>query len=203
MVIAQPLDRAACNELLAPHIPTLEQCFRNAWARWVEWLAKLDGSPADISARTRANIVYDFIVAEGSNRLRGAENVRIRKVRGFLVIHLNDRIALRFKKFRNKSLKTSGIHTNQATLFNQQALEFDTKFRPLTHLVAGYLLDDLALDMNKLAVTCTMNGEHLWAPIEILGTSAAGKLEPLFAQPATPKSVVRSARKKKKAGDEE
>jgi hypothetical protein len=200
----EPLDRAACNDLLAPHLPALEQCFRNAWNRWSVWLKELDGSPADISARTRANIVYDFIVAEAKKLFQGTKDVRTRQERGFLIVHFNDRLALRFKKFRDKSFKTSGISTRQAELFHQQALDFGDEFQPFTHLVAGYLLDDLALDMNKLAVTCTMDGTHLWAPIEILDTSATGKvLQVPIQQPATPKSTVRSSRKVRKAGDEE
>ncbi|MGW4640795.1 hypothetical protein ACWEN6_19835 [Sphaerisporangium sp. NPDC004334] len=203
METAEPLDRAACADALKPHMAELDECFRRAWKRWVKWLGNLEGSPADIHPRTRANIVYDFVVAEGKARFLGVEGVRIRQQRGFLVIHFNDRIALRFKKFRNRSLKTSGINTKQAMLFDAQTLELDIKLQPMTHLVAGYLLDELALDINKLAVTCIMNGKHFWAPIEIIAAPVGAKVGAMPTRTGTLKSKVRSARKKKKAGDEE
>lgn len=67
----------------------------------------------------------------------------------------------------------------------------------MTHLVAGYLLDRFELDLDKLAITCTLGGEHLWAPIEIVPNSGEGGVTiPMPAAPGDgPRPVVRSSRK--------
>ncbi|MEU5124261.1 hypothetical protein [Streptomyces asoensis] len=197
MANVSPIDRASCAQLLQPYQGQFDQCFRDAWNRWQEWLKKLDGSPADVSPRARANVLYDFIKAEAVKQFLGAEHVRVREERGFLVIQIHDRLAIRFKKFKGRKLKTSSIPTGQALAFQGQTLEFASEVEPMTHLVAGYLLDRFELDLHKLAITCTLDGEHLWAPIEIIPNAGEGGITiPMPASPTDgPRPVIRSTRK--------
>ena len=192
------MDRASCARLLQPYQDQFDQCFRNAWDRWQEWLKALEGSPADVSPRSRANVLYDFIKAEAIQQFLGVEHVRVRQERGFLVIQIRDRVAIRFKKFRGRKLKTSSIRTGQAAAFQGQALEFTNEVEPMTHLVAGYLLDRFELDLEKLAITCTLDGEHIWAPIEIIPNVGQGGVTiPMPTSPADgPRPVIRSTRKR-------
>ncbi|MFE4817857.1 hypothetical protein ACFRFU_15830 [Streptomyces sp. NPDC056704] len=197
MANASPMDRASCVRLLQPFQNKFDQCFRDAWDRWQDWLKKLEGSPADVSSRSRANMLYDFITAEVVKQFIGVEHVRVRKERGFLVLHIQNRVAIRFKKFRGRKLKTSGIPTGQALAFQGQTLEFSSEVEPMTHLVAGYLLDSFELDLAKLAITCSLDGEHLWAPIEIIPDAGQGGITiPMPAAPGDgPRPVIRSTRK--------
>ena len=55
-------SRQAVLTRLKPHLPTLGQCFRAAWEHWTEWLKRPDGPPSGVSARSRASVLYDFIV---------------------------------------------------------------------------------------------------------------------------------------------
>ncbi|MGV4888454.1 hypothetical protein ACSR0Z_17905 [Streptomyces viridosporus] len=192
------MDRASCALLLQPYQDQFDQCFRNAWDRWQEWLKALEGSPADVSPRSRANVLYDFIKAEAIQQFLGVEHVRVRQERGFLVIQIRDRVAIRFKKFRGRKLKTSSIRTGQAAAFQGQALEFANEVEPMTHLVAGYLLDKFELDLEKLAITCTLDGEHIWAPIEIIPDVGQGGVTiPMPTSPTDgPRPVIRSTRKR-------
>lgn len=195
MTILGPLDRAACERLLDPHLSALDSCFRSAWSRWLKWLGSCEGPPTDVSSRTRANALYDFIAAEAVKCFAGVPGVLVAKERGFLVIRFNDKIALRFKKFRSATLKTSSNNTAQTDLFDSQQLEYaGSSVQPLTHVIAGYLLDDLALDIARLAITCTLDGEPAWAPIEIFGTSDVR--ETSTADPTAAKPRVRSTRRK-------
>ncbi|MFJ3758855.1 hypothetical protein [Streptomyces sp. NPDC090080] len=193
----KPMDRASCAQLLQPYQGHLDQCFRNAWDRWQEWLKTLEGSPADVSPRSRANVLYDFIKAEAVKQFLGIEHVRVRHERGFLVIQIHDRVAIRFKKFRSRKLKTSSIMTGQAKAYLGQSLEFASEVQPMTHLIAGYLLDRFEVDLEKLAITCTLNGEHLWAPIDIIpDVGHGGVIIPMPAAPTDgPRPVIRSTRK--------
>lgn len=195
MTILGPLDRATCQQLLGPHLPALDSCFRAAWSRWQKWLGSCEGPPTDVSPRTRANALYDFIAAEAVKRFAGVPGVLVAKERGFLVIRFGDKIALRFKKFRSSTLRTSDNKTTQSALFQSQQLEY-SNIQPMTHVVAGYLLDDLALDIDRLAIACTMDGRRVWAPIEIVGRSDVRATS--TADPTTTKPRVRSKRKPRK-----
>src|SRR5260370_39065743 len=83
---------------LQPHLPKLEQCFRVAWKRWIAWMADLEGSPGDVSPRSRASVLYDFITAEAIKAFLGADGIRVRRERGVLVLRFQDRVELRSKK---------------------------------------------------------------------------------------------------------
>lgn len=191
-------SRDAVARRLQPHLPKLEQCFHDAWARWTAWMAKLDGSPADISPRSRASVLYDFIAAEAIRSFLGASGIKVKKERGFLVLRFQDRVALRFKKFRNRNLRVSLNSTRQTELFGNQTLEFPAgSLKPMVHVTAGYLLDKLALDISLLAITCTADGEHLWAPIELLPQRKGAAANFPQQQPAVAAPSVSSTRKRK------
>jgi hypothetical protein len=182
---------------LQPHLPTLDQCFRAAWQRWIKWLKRLEGPPTDVSARTRASVLYDFIVAEAVRAFLAKDGIRVKRERGFLVLRFQDRVALRFKKFRSRTLSVSANKTEQSELFSGQMLEFPSGSpKPMTHVIAGYLLDGLAMDIAMLAITCTCDGKPLWAPIEILPTSADAPTALPGPTVAVPKPIVRSTRKR-------
>lgn len=189
-------DREAVLRLLEPHLSVLEQVFQTAWARLASWLKNIEGSPADLSPRSRASILYDYIVAEAVKVFIGKDGVRVKKKRGLLVLHFQDRVVLRFKKFRSRTMRTSSNRTRQAERYAEQTLEYDSALIPMVHVTAGYLLDSLALDIERLAITCTLNGEHMWAPIEIM-TKAQPARQLLVKMPqAVPTARVRSTRKK-------
>jgi hypothetical protein len=196
MILAMKIDDSSREAVLArlkPHLPTLDLCFRAAWERWTEWLKRLDGAPSDVTPRSRASVLYDFIVAEAVKSFLGTKDIKVRKEHGFLVLRFQDRVALRFKKFRNRNLNVSANKTGQTELFNSQTLEFPPgSLKPMTHVVAGYLLDSLAMDITRLAITCTCDGVPLWAPIDILPAPAPSVKRLGGTQPA-PKATVRSA----------
>jgi hypothetical protein len=195
------LTRPECENVLATHIPVLNDCFEAAWTRWCEWLGKLDGSPGDVTPKTRAVALHDFIVSEVSRRLVGEPGVRLKLSRGLLTVCIQDRVAIRFKKFRGKSLRTASNSNMQTIAFDGHQLELPQgSLRPITHLVAGYLLDDLEAGIAKVAITCSVNGSHFWAPIEISahrnGYTATTVHATNVVDPTITKPGVRSTRRK-------
>jgi hypothetical protein len=189
-----PLLRGECEEILAPHLSTLELCFDRAHRRWTAWRLKSGGAPTDISRRTQASCIHDFLVAEIIKNFKGQPGVSIRKRRGLLLVVFRDKITIRFNKYRSSTLRTSTNATTQSDLFAQHALEFEDGVQPLTHLVAGYLLDKLGQQFSRLALTCQMDGTHLWDPIDITDTAIA-TVQPIHAaKPAAERARVRKAR---------
>ncbi|OUD96684.1 hypothetical protein CMMCAS08_07055 [Clavibacter michiganensis subsp. michiganensis] len=115
---------------------------------------------ATTRSTTRANVVYDRITfhAEAYFDAQGIPNVRKGQM---LVVSLDDgRLILRFKKFRNRKLATSGIPTLQRREFELQQVVLDGT--AATYVVAGYLPDELGLDLDVLAIACAYNKSVLW-----------------------------------------
>ena len=71
---------------------------------------------------------------------------------------------LRFKKYRS-GLRTSNVSTYQQLLFAWQA-EMDGMPPAATKVVAGYLLNRLQDDIDRMAITCSRGPELRWT-IEI------------------------------------
>lgn len=206
MPIKEPLGREECRSLLAPHMHDLEQCFKLAWERWQRWLLQLDGSPGDVKPRSRASTLYDFIVAAATSTFLGKPDVFVSAKSGLLILKFNDRIALRFKKFTGKTLRISRNKTNQARAFDLHQLELsDEVLQPITHVVAGYLLDELASGIDRLAITCSVDGEQFWAPIDIekqdvMHTDVVHNV--VTSDPTSAKPTVRSKRQRPAANSE-
>jgi hypothetical protein len=164
----------------------------------------VEGSPGDVSSRSRANVLYDFITAEVAKRLADKPNVRIRKTRSLMVVRIRDRVVIRFKKFRGRSLKTAGNWNQQTMAFDAHQLELpEGSLQSITHLVAGYLLDELEAGIEKVAITCLVDGEHFWPPIEI-SSETTGHTATVHttdvADPTITKPRVRSTRRKDTEG---
>ncbi|MEU8631129.1 hypothetical protein AB0C38_03100 [Amycolatopsis sp. NPDC048633] len=201
MTVSKPLDRDRCRELLAPHLQDLQEIFLTAWTRWQNWVAEVPGSPNDVSTRSRASSLHDFIAAAAETRFLGTPGVTVARKRGLLVLRFNDKLVLRFKKFRGKSLKTSSNATQQTLTFDAHQLELaDMAVQPVTHLTAGYRLNDLATAMSQLAVTCSVDGDHYWAPIdisEIASVHTAPITSVTTTDPTVIKPGVRSTRRRR------
>lgn len=189
-----PLSRAETVALLDPHLEDLGACFERAWARWRNWLSKIEGSPADVSARSRASALNDMIAAEVFRTFAPRADVRFRRRYGVLFMIVRDRLVLRFKKYKSRALRTCVNATDAARAFEGQLLFSDALARPVTHAVAGYLLDQMALDFERLAITCRLNGSALWDAIDLVpaGASVAHISVPVDGPAA--RTIVRSTR---------
>ena len=136
------------------------------------------------------------MAAAAIKKFLGKPGIQVRKRRGLLVLSFEDKVALRFKKFRGRTMRTASNNTGQTEMFNAQALEFADKVTPMTHVTAGYFLDELGLSIELLAITCMVDGKHLWAAIEIITKPQPVKQMPVKQPQSTPAARVRSTRKK-------
>ncbi|MBP2704376.1 hypothetical protein JOL79_11185 [Microbispora sp. RL4-1S] len=170
-------------------------------AGWTDWKGVQQEAPRWAlrkSARTRASWVNDAMAEKAREVFADKPGVHMTEKRGFITLTFENTLILRFKKFRGKRLRTSGIPTQQRLDFeNQQvAIEGIT----VTSIVAGYLLDRLELEQERLAITCPLGGENLWViELEIPGGEVRNVTFGPPAAPSTPGVVVESAT----AGQEE
>jgi len=157
------LPKESAQTLLQPYFQILIQIINGAWAAWEQFGEIAPGLRSPLSASCRARFVYDHIVALAKVEFDTKKGVRLEEKRGFLLIHIDNLLTIRFKKFNSK-LRSSNIQTRQQVLF---ALQMDMPGLPKsTRLVAGYKLDELAVAIEQIAVTCP-NGNKLEYIIEV------------------------------------
>lgn len=158
-MIDELLTQDAGERLLAPHAPAMHKAITDAWAQWHIDLAN-NPNMAVLSPRSRASIVYDYMAANAEKYFDEIGVTTSRKA-GFLeVTFSDDNAVLRFKKYKDASLRTSGTPTAQKLEIDMQQVTFDGM--TMTYLVAGYLPDDLGLELDTVALTCSYGGRAQW-----------------------------------------
>lgn len=150
-------------QLLNPYTGRIASCIQAGWDRWGDLGKESPKSQLPLRASTRACFVYDHIVDAARQEFADDyPDVVIADNRGFLTITIKDRIVLRFKKFRNNSLRTSGIRTAQQQRFELQ-MQLPGMPPQATKVVAGYLLDEFQTSISFMAVTCIDGRSLEWA----------------------------------------
>jgi hypothetical protein len=180
------ISKERAEPIIAPYRDLISGCLWRAWDTW-----KITALPVAVAARSRANVVYDYAADEARRTLKDVPGLTLTESRGFVLVNIEDKLILRYKKFRN-NLRTSGIPTQQALDFAHQQLSIPG-MPPVTHLVAGYLLDDFAQEISRVAITCSIGSRIVW--VLDLPRPDAGVVEALDTpRMEPPDATVRSTR---------
>ncbi len=199
------LTSEEAEPILKPLLTRLAASIGHGWDAWITDYA---GKHIILSARTRANIVFDETVAWAEREFINEPGVKCKRICNSFWMFIGDKIILRFKKFNRDSLP-SNIQTKQQMLFGAQ-LVFPT-MEPGTLLNAGYILDDLQRAILHKKITCQLKDKVIWelklgaegsATVETMpqATLQSSKRGPRFIAKADTKQ---SKAKVAKAGKEE
>jgi hypothetical protein len=192
------------EELLKPYVELLNRCIQHGWDAYQNDYATKHHL---LSARSRATIVFDEIIARAEQEFNGIDGVKfVRKSNSFM-LYIGDKATVRFKKIR-KSGRCSNIDTRQQVLFKAQAQFRLPGMLEGTLLHAGYLLNDIERDIRRKMVVCQLNNRVLWQ-FELRSEAAAQPVitmqpKPQPPQPQKPRFVVKPSAeevKKPKAKD--
>ncbi|MFB7472933.1 hypothetical protein [Kitasatospora sp. NPDC056184] len=192
--MTEPLSALEAELILSPHLEKIGGSIDLGWQQWLSLLKQDSELGVMISNRTRANLVYDFIRYQAVKSFDNCEDVQVSDNRGFLIVTFNNKIILRFKKFKDRKLRTSGIPTQQRREYASQVLP---GLEALTHLVAGYLVDEAGLDLDRVAITCSVDDDQLWVLDLNLGLGDVGMSTPVSPLPTGPQqdTIVRPKRR--------
>ena len=106
-------------------------------------------------------MISNFISAEVRTKFTGRDGVTLTDDSGFMVLVVNNRVAVRFKKL-NRKLQPSNIPTQQQYNFATQALL--PGFPPeATNLTFGHRLNKTATDFDGFWVQCPRGDRNLWS----------------------------------------
>lgn len=200
-MIAELLTKQDAHPHLEPHLDAIRECVERGWGQWREAVA---ASPRLGLGRktTRANTVYDFVAAELETYFDSVGIINS-KSRGYLVASLaGGQIEARFKKFSHpKRLTTSGIPTAQRLAIEYQQVAFDGM--AVTSITIGYYPDELGIDLDVVAISCTYGKQLLWEIDLREDGTASAPVVPLQQLDFEDGPTVRSTRKTTKEKDTE
>jgi hypothetical protein len=149
------LNQAEAESLLEPHMLNISAPVYAAWRDW-EALPPEDRRP--LTPRTRANWLFDHTVDHAKTTLDRPPTYTLTEQPGFLVVTVEDRVAIRYKKL-DEELGISGIRTGQFRLWHEQ-IPLDG-LHGLTHLVAGYQVTEFGR-LSGVMVVCMKGYRVLW-----------------------------------------
>ena len=152
------------KEVLAPYQEEIQECIVSAWKYYHSYFHDIKHI---VSSRSRASIIFDFIVNNVRQKFQGRKNVYISDKKRLFLINFGDKVVLRFKKLRNN--KAACIPTQQTLDFFCQ-VEIPEVPSPKRFIV-GYQLNNIQTEIKAISVVYPQSANrNYWAynlePIE-------------------------------------
>jgi hypothetical protein len=190
------------EDSLQPYLPQLRECIQYGFDAWIAFGLKAPELKACLCARTRASFIYDHIISRVRVVFSSARRVRIVDRRGFPELVIRNRYVIRFKKLDSKG-RSRNILTRQQKLWFEQQLSLPEMPPAAEKLVAGYVLDMLGTEIERVLVTCPKDASQIEWMINLSDGDGASNIVPMPTSPRAPKSPnVRSTRPKKQSKDD-
>jgi len=149
-------DQDEVRAILGEYEERLERALRAAWDDWLSVPQR-----SRFRARTRANLVFDFICLRINEEFDGVAGVRIINSSATMKLLFRDRLLIRFKKANRYGLGAN-IQTQMVLSFINPQLRFPG-FDDVIRVEVCYHLDDLATRVIALAVTARERFRLLWS----------------------------------------
>ena len=151
-------SESSVRAVLDPYADDLFAVVRAGWAEWLALPAAARAVLAD--ARTRANVVWAFMVAEAKARFHDRPGVVIREGNNTVTFLVHSQVLCRFKK-----LDEDGRSANYPTLF---ALQYNTQTElagmpEAARVDVGYVLNPLGTAVVHVMVACRDGDEVAWS----------------------------------------
>jgi hypothetical protein len=186
------ISKASAEHILRRRIGKIRDCIVQAYG---SWRSDHQGNGSDgliLTPRSRASVIHDYMVAFARDFFKDDPGIRIFTKRGLSLINIDDSLLLRFKKL-DAEKRSRNIPTQQTYLFRAQ-LELPGIPAELTHIEAGYVLNELQTMLDGIYITCP-NGKRLEWFIDLTSLLGANVV-PLSPPSALPKAPA-AARKKR------
>lgn len=158
--------------ILEPHVENLQMCVSMGLK---EYSDAYSGYRSLHSPWTRASLVRDHIVEQVKKVFDEIEGIKIIQKRGLLLVSIEGKLLLRFKKFDRRML-TRNNPTQQAFRFSEQ-LSIPGFPPAATNINVGYMPNELWTDVFKVLITCPNGSASINWYIDI--TSDVKSVSPL------------------------
>ncbi len=154
------------ESILGPFVPGLIAIHRDALSHWRCCLTQIPRLGVDDTMnQARARVISNFISFEVRTKFASNYSVTLTDDSGFLVMVVQDTIAVRFKKL-NRRLRPSNILTRQQYDFSTQAL-LPGFPADATNLTFGHRLNKMGTDFEGFWLQCPRGDRNIWSiPID-------------------------------------
>lgn len=159
---------------LQEHLPALESMIHSAWE---DVLSLAPASLVVMSARSRASLMHDHILAHASQYADSNPSAHYFIRRQMHGLVLNGRYAVRFKKF-DEDNRSRNHPTNQVIDFRSQ-----TELEGIDaahHLEIGYITNELESEVVDVRLACPAGQGNSWV-FSVSGKQANSVMEDLFS----------------------
>lgn len=195
-------------KIIQPWKEDLVDSFLHGWSSYCELASAAPKQAAAFEARTRASIVHDLVVRDMFSRFekRESDGIRLCAESNTLYLILDELIAIRLKKL-GKDGKPKNSKTDRQRNWDLQAIQLPGMPPEATNSSAGYQLNGLQTEIEKISVTCYNYHRHEWTFVLFKtddGTQSLAFPEPTDL-PGEPKKsiVIPKVRPKKAEGQKE
>jgi hypothetical protein len=111
------LSQYDAEAIISPYNNLFIECMHLSWRKY--WSPLFDTVRHTFTARTRANMVHDFMVADAQDRFAGIESVKFHTFGGVFFMTIDGKVLIRFKKLNDNKMP-SNIPTQQAQDWMEQ-----------------------------------------------------------------------------------
>lgn len=190
------MSQEEVEKAVAPYAERLRDCITHGYDKWQEFGRRAGDLRAPLDGRARACFINRHIVSKVQAVFTDDHSVRVVDVRGFVeLVILKARMIIRFKKLDKHGRSSNILTTAQRNWFRAQ--EKLPEMPPAAvRLIAGYVLDDLTANLNRVLVTMPNGPSAVMWKIDLPEAGGATLVE-MPAQPKEPKAPQVRSRKKK------
>ncbi|GHO52907.1 hypothetical protein [Ktedonobacter robiniae] len=143
--------------LLKPHVPVINDAIK---ASWIKYLDINIEKRFPFDARTRANIVNNYICHEIRHRFADIPGVTITEHLGFLVLNFSDLVLSRFK-ILDRNLRAGNVWTKRQRDYDD-LLELPDLPPKAIRVTIGYQLDRSETEIKNILVTRPAHRKIAW-----------------------------------------
>lgn len=193
-------SRDTAQEFLAPYEGTLRECIEAGFEAWRQF-GRLDAKLRQpLDNRARACFIFSHIVFAVRQRFAETRGVRIMQKRGFPELVIKGRYVIRFKKLDSRG-RARNFATTQNRLWFEQHAELPEMPPRAVRLVAGYVLDLLGTQIERVLVICPINASAVEWRIDLRepGDATVIDMPRPIRKPKSP--TVRSTKERKSEKD--
>lgn len=143
--------------VLDPYQSAIQECIVSAWKDYHHHCREIKHI---LTPRSRANIIFDFIVSNIRQKFQGMRNVFLSESRRLFLVNFENKVVIRFKKLKGN--RASYIPTQQALDFMCQ-IELEEIPSP-ERFIIGYQLNRMQTEINNISVIYPQSANHnYWA----------------------------------------
>ena len=158
------IEMKKAERLLSPYFPLIAVSVETAFLDYIEMIqrgCKAQNKPITLNARSKATVIHDLVTSRIAENFKNLYGIKAKEYRNVFGLYFKDQFFLRFKKF-NQSLAPCLSISRQTKKYEGQQCTIPGFPRKATLLYVGYTFNTAMTGVEKLYISCRVNGQSEW-----------------------------------------